>query len=337
MSFTKSERRGATAPPAGVSARVYELLQMLTYMRPAGSSAEDAFIRQWLGPLGCRADKYGNRILQVGRKPSILWSCHTDTVHKMPGIQRVAYGDGIATSDGDCLGADCTAGIWLMVNMIRAKVPGLYVFHRAEEIGCKGSRWIADNTPHILDGIDAAIAFDRRGHSDIITHQVGMRTASDAFARSLATALAPLKYRADDGGIFTDTDSYAGIVPECTNISVGYEGAHSKRESQDVDHLVRLLDVIVEADWTGLTIARDPSVEEFSDWHRDPAWKQDGKPFSVGASATPMEDYVRRYPHVVADFLDAMGFSEGDINDWDVDRWADAVNDDDPLGDNRRH
>ena len=55
----------------------------------------------------------------------------------------------LATSS--CLGADCTTGIWLIMNMIEAKViEGVYVIHAAEEVGCKGSRALVADDPEWL-------------------------------------------------------------------------------------------------------------------------------------------------------------------------------------------
>src|ERR1017187_3144400 len=108
-----------------------ELLAMLTYMRPHGSDTERAFIERYITPTGAKPDTFGNLWLTVGDAP-ILWCSHTDTVHKLPGKQRVLYGAGVASVEGsNCLGADCTTGVWLMLAMIRAKVSGTYIFHRA--------------------------------------------------------------------------------------------------------------------------------------------------------------------------------------------------------------
>src|SRR3546814_16306749 len=79
------------------------------------------------------------------------------------------------------LGADDGAGLWIMLGMIAAACPGLYLFHRGEEQGCLGSRWIERHTPELLANIDAAIAFDRAGLGDVITHQSYGRTCSAAF------------------------------------------------------------------------------------------------------------------------------------------------------------
>jgi hypothetical protein len=167
------------------------LLEMLSYRRPGGSKTERKFIRRYLAPLSMQIDQYGNHIKRIGDAP-ILWSCHTDTVHKFGGRQHTKIQSNIVSANdaqSNCLGADCTAGVWLMTEMIRANIPGLYVFHREEESGGMGSNWLLKNTPELLEGIKYAIAFDRRGNKSVITHQFGGRCCSDAFAASLANAI----------------------------------------------------------------------------------------------------------------------------------------------------
>lgn len=278
---------------------VSELLAMLTYKRPSGGATEAAFIRRFLLPLGVQRDEYGNHWLQIGKAP-ILWSCHTDTVHGTEGKQRILYGDGIASVDnGECLGADCGTGVWLMSEMIRAGVAGTYVFHADEEIGGYGSDYIALETSERLKGIDFAIAFDRKGTNEIITHQMGKRCASDLFATSLAECLRPLAYKASDGGTFTDTANYASFIPECTNISVGYYKQHTKGEHQDVAHALRLRDALCSADWSKLVVARD--------------W-QDGTDYLLEETTEGFGPYVRRNAEDVADFLEALGYDQDDVD-----------------------
>lgn len=239
------------------------LKSMLSYCRPHGSVTEEAFIERFIKPLDVMADPFGNHFKVIGDNPDTLWSCHTDTVHNRGGRQKVFYnpktdllflGDPKASS---CLGADCTAGVFIMVEMIKAKVPGLYVFHRAEEIGARGSTYIREHT-ELLKGITKAIAFDRMGFTSVITYQMGSRTASDAFAKSLIAQLPG--YVIDTGGVFTDTQIYADVVPECTNLSVGYSGQHSPNETQHVGTLLALRDAMLTIDSSKLVVARDPSV-----------------------------------------------------------------------------
>ena len=240
------------------------LLNMLRTRRPGGSKTERAFIKQYLLPLGLLPDKMGNYILRIGDKP-ILWSCHTDTVHRMGGTQELTHlGNmvvGITKESGsNCLGADDTAGIWLMREMILAKVQGLYVFHRNEERGCVGSKWIAKNTPKLFDGIKFAVALDRKGQDEVITHQHG-RCCSDEFAESMAAQLG-MGYAPSNRGVYTDTAEYTGLIGECTNLSVGYLHQHTKDEVLDCAFLLRLRDKLCNIDVDKLVSKRKPGEVE---------------------------------------------------------------------------
>jgi hypothetical protein len=225
------------------------LLEMHTYMRPSGSKVEAEFIKKYIRPLpGCWVDGYGNHFVKVKRKDNkkirTVFSSHTDTVHNDEGMQKLRLSDDWLSlpdkSESNCLGADCTVGVWLMIQMIKEKVPGLYIFHRDEEIGGKGSAWIKDKTPALLKGYDIAIAFDRKGNNSIITRQRGRVCASDAFALSLGDSLMLDCYK-DVGGTFTDTANYTHLIPECTNISVGYYNQHTSSECVDLRFVYELL------------------------------------------------------------------------------------------------
>lgn len=226
------------------------LKHILRYKRPHGSSTECVFIHKFLDCLpGIYSDIAGNRIVRIGESP-ILWSCHTDTVHKKEGLQKIFYKKNMLRSDSNCLGADDAAGIWLMIKMIRRKVPGLYIFHRGEEVGGIGSTHIATNSPELLSGSKYAIALDRRGYTDVITHQ-GSRCCSDKFAESLAKEL-DMAYTASTRGSFTDTANYTSIIGECTNLSVGYFSQHSMLESLDGKFLIKLLASLVSLNQNNL-------------------------------------------------------------------------------------
>lgn len=257
------------------------LVEMLTYMRPHGSAAEAEFIERWLRPLADFEDEAGNLVTVVPTNeeglPTVIWTAHTDTVHRASGYQRVVCIDNVASLkpvmkpgktpgdlklvgyDGSCLGADDTAGIWLMLNMIAAEVPGMYVFHRGEEKGCIGSSAFVERFKDDLASVDAVISFDRRGTRDIITHQMGVRTCSTAFAKSLAKAIG-LGHKPCDGGSYTDSNEYAHVVSECTNVAVGYYSQHSSAETLDVAYLERLAHAMCKIDIGTLVIERDPST-----------------------------------------------------------------------------
>ena len=299
---------------------IADLLQMLTWMRPAGSMAEAEFVKLFVAPIAA-PDAFGNYWRVIGKASPILWSCHTDTVHKIGGKQSIEYGDGFVTTPiGSCLGADCAAGVWLMSRMIRAGIPGTYVFHREEETGGQGSEYVAKETPERLAGLKYAIAFDRKGTMDIITHQYGGRSASDEFANSLARCLG-MGHVPDDGGTFTDTANYTDIIPECTNLSVGYGQAHSANEYLDVVYLSALLKKILKADFSALVCARTPGEVDPPDdaaWWTEPAGaspRARSEPILMNSGDT-LEDIVYNNPQQVAAFLDACGYDAEDLREY---------------------
>lgn len=322
------------------------LLEMLSYKRPAYSKAERAFIQKFIKPLGAGPDAAGNYWLRIGDSP-VMWSCHTDTVHSHGGRQQLVYtAPGVLGVDpdckSDCLGADDTAGIWLMTEMAKAQVPGLYLFHRSEENGCIGSRWIAKKRPELLKDLKYAIALDRKGKTDVITHQ-GKRTCSDEFAKSLAAELgmgySPCKY-----GIFTDTASYPALIGECTNLSVGYQGAHTENEKLDEQFLFELKEKLIKVDVSKLVQARQPGDPQDYAYEYNRAWDSDDQPDyghwngsnhrhggaqygSKNGAVTvwtgvdrerTVFDLVKNYPHTVASLLEDYGYDaktlKGDID-----------------------
>ncbi len=302
------------------------LLEILSWARPHDSATERAFCREYLDRVpGMRTDGFGNRMLEVGDRPRTLWSCHVDTVAAVGGHQAVGVDEyGIAQlCDGNAgmsLGADDGAGLWIMLGMIAAARPGLYLFHRGEEQGCLGSRWIERHTPELLADIDAAIAFDRAGLGDVITHQSYGRTCSDAFASSLAAALnrqnMGFRYAPDDTGVYTDTNEYAGIVSECTNLSVGYQRQHGPRETLDVVHCEQLLAAMLELDASQLVIERDPSVQEEAGWWFDRGRRHGGDDFV---------EAVADHPALAAWMLEQCGVS---YDDFQMALWAEEMDDD---------
>lgn len=260
-----------------------QLASMLTYRRPHGSDSEAEFIDRFIRPTGATEDKAGNLHLRIGDAP-VLWSAHTDTVHKTEGRQTLVHDDrGIIRSTAGVLGADDAVGCWLLLRMIRHGVPGLYVFHRGEERGGIGAGYIATDTPEVLADITHAVAFDRRGYGSVITHQ-GYRTASDEYAEALADTIG-LNMAPDPTGVYTDTAEYAHLIPECTNVSVGYDNEHTARELCDpgfAGALARALCTIDAATIAAWPIERDPTdpADSGSYWK---GWSGYGKETTPGA------------------------------------------------------
>ena len=257
-------------------ADVQTILRLLSYCRPHGTRMDRTFRRKFLtGIPGAYVDAFKNVHVSRGDNPGVLWSCHTDTVHRTSGRQRLEYhaSTGIVClptgSPSNCLGADDTIGVWLCLEMIRANVPGHYVFHYGEESGGIGSGKLARAIPETLRDFKLAIALDRAGYGDVITHQYGQRTCSEACAQSIGDLLqAADPYLGYQGthGVYTDTAEYADLIPECTNLSVGYGSQHSRHEYADLGFARRLRDALIRVDWTQVLIDRDPSVRDFGGW-----------------------------------------------------------------------
>jgi len=191
----------------------------------------------------------------------IIFSCHLDTVHRNHGEVKLVAEENLIYGymknrddeyEPNVLGADDKLGAWIMINMINAGIPGHYIFHLGEERGCLGSQWILNNTPEILKGKKACIAFDRMNYGDVIAHQMGDRCASVYWTNTLADLLNEngLEYEGDVHGVYTDSASYVKHIPECTNISVGYFDQHSRYEHFDYKFLQeQLMPAILNLDW----------------------------------------------------------------------------------------
>lgn len=243
-----------------------ELVRIFKYKRPAGSKGEEEFITSMIDPIpGMQIDEFGNRMLTIklpnGDKPTTAFSCHTDTVHRTDGIQTIVHDIDnriMSKADGECLGADDGAGCFILFQLIENKTPGHYFFHREEEIGGNGSDYIAKTFPEFFNNIDRMIAFDRKGTQDIITNQ-WHDCASDQFAYHLADKLG-MGHKPDPTGSFTDSANYTHLINECTNVSIGYSGAHTASEKLDYEYLFKLTDVLLTIDFETLITVRKPKI-----------------------------------------------------------------------------
>lgn len=167
------------------------------------------------------------------------------------------------TDFGECLGADDGAGCWIVREIILSGVPCTCIITRGEEKGGVGSKALAKENEDFLRQFNRAVAFDRRGTSSVITHQGwGNRCCSDEFAEALSAALSEgdLIFAPDNTGVYTDTAEWVDIIPECTNISVGYFSEHSNSEHLDLKFVQMLRDTVITVDWAALPVVRDPDA-----------------------------------------------------------------------------
>jgi hypothetical protein len=266
-------------------------LEIMTYRRAVGSKGLTAFIERLLGELLCTnytatVDQFENIWVTTDASSRTLFTAHTDSVHNAldPIKQEVLYDSSLRCAfkeDGRPLGADDGAGIWLLLEMIYADIPGTYVFYHGEERGGIGSSASAKAASEIYKAsFDRAIAMDRAGTTDVITHQSAGRCCSDVFATALAAALGG-SYEPCSSGVFTDTANLTHLIPECTNLSVGYENQHTQHETQDMEFLEDfLLPKLLTIDWEALPTERDPTKEDLEDF----SWRGYGFDFYNRAS-----------------------------------------------------
>ena len=301
--------------------------EMVSYKRPEGSYTQQKFCNRYLKPVFGNPDEFGNYIKIIGNKPNIAFMAHHDTVHNSAGKQIIELQGGIvSTLNGNCLGADDTAGIYIILKMIEAKVPGVYVVHNTEESGCIGSGLLVESSPDWLDHVKIAISFDRAGYEDVITHQMGVRTCSDEFADSLSELLG-MNYQKNTGGVYTDSNEYRFAIPECTNISVGYFKQHTPKETQDLWFLKKLTKTLIAADWSKLVVKRDPhtvdrlytkytfgnNYYDIKDWV--PEDKYDEANAKEDSEIYDIYQLIKENPFEISQLLFDLGYSAYDILD----------------------
>ena len=248
---------------------VFETFLRLTSKTvPYGS--EDVLVESMreLFPKGMKKDEWGNYFYKVGESRSIF-AAHLDTVSKdYVNVTHVFDGNLIKTDGKTTLGADDKAGITILLWMIQNNVPGLYYFFIGEEVGCIGSGNAA-KFGFFKGNYDRIISFDRRDVGSIITYQSSSRCCSDDFADALCRELnqtRKMSYKKDTGGVYTDSAEFTHLIPECTNVSVGYYKEHTTNESQDICHLTNLAEACVKVDWEKLPTKRNPETHEWKDY-----------------------------------------------------------------------
>ena len=241
-----------------------KFLQLTRHTVPYGNELK---VRKYL-PKGYKKDEHGNYYITVGENFTTMFTCHMDTAcsyNRM--VNHVQVGQYIGTDGKTILGADDKAGMVVLLYMIEKQIPGLYYFFIGEEVGCIGSTALSSN--FLWPDIMKVVSFDRRGTTSVITEQMFGKCCSDEFATSLSNALNStglgLEFEPDNTGILTDSAQFVELVPECTNISVGYYDEHTTRECQDIHFLAKLCRAVTMIDWESLPIVRDVSDNGYDD------------------------------------------------------------------------
>jgi len=257
-----------------------KFLQLTSRTYPHGTE-EELFPILFNTVDGLQKDEFGNLFIKIGDS-DVMFTSHLDTATSAnTPVNHVFDGDIIKTDGKSILGADDKAGVTIMLYMIKNNIPGLYYFFLGEEVGCIGSKKVAEvQRKEKIEGVNKVISFDRRGTNSVITYQSSKRCCSDNFGKTLSAQLnqadVDFKYENDPTGILTDSVQFISIYPECTNISVGYQSEHTFSETQNIKHLETLAEACLKVDWNSLPVERDPSVVEYKTYGSYGGWGYPG-------------------------------------------------------------
>lgn len=204
-------------------------------------------------------DSYNNLHCIIGEAKTLFVSHLDNYTTSVKKVNHVFENNFIKTDKTSVLGADDKAGVCVLLQMIFEKIPGHYIFFRAEEEGCIGS---LEYKKFYYKQINYShcVAFDRFGYNDIVICQNEINTASTNFATSLAINLKKtsknfLNLKAANGGM-TDSGVFKYVISECVNISCGYFYNHTLNEQQDIKFLQILSDAVCKIDWQNLSTFR---------------------------------------------------------------------------------
>lgn len=241
-------------------------ISLVTETYPMGHEEE---VVPFITP-GLTRDQYGNYYTIIGDSDT-AFTCHLDTASRTKdNVVLVGYKkdgqDFIMTDGTSILGADDKSGVAVIMYMIANNVPGVYWFFYGEERGGIGSGKVAmdyESYP-FMKKVKKMISFDRRNYYSVITSQMGLECCSNDFAQSLCGELnkSGLKLNLDPTGVFTDSANFIDVIPECTNVSVGYFNEHTHDELQNITYLERLAKACVAADWSKLTVKRKIGIDD---------------------------------------------------------------------------
>jgi hypothetical protein len=241
-------------------------ISLVTETYPMGHEEE---VVEFL-PENLERDKHGNYYAVIGDSDTVF-TCHLDTASRTKSkVRLVSYDKDnqsfIKTDETTILGADDKSGVAVLMYMMAKGVPGVYWFFMGEERGGIGSGKVAgdfDSYP-FMQGKKKMISFDRRNYYSVITEQMGVTCCSNEFAESLCKELnkSGLKLNLDPTGVFTDSANFIDLIPECTNVSVGYFNEHTHNEIQNITYLEQLAEACVAVEWENLDVSRKIGFDE---------------------------------------------------------------------------
>lgn len=219
--------------------RIMKKVLMELFHIPAPSGKElgvQVYIVDFLNKLKVKytMDGYGN-IFNIDQKDKPLVVAHMDTVQRMSdalAIQSIKLIKGVIKGEG-VIGGDDKCGIFIILYLLYTrKLDFNFLFTVGEETGAIGSRGFVAKRD--LSEISYGLILDRNGNTDILCTMNDYGT--DDFENMLywvgeAHGYSPAM------GTFSDADELRDLF-SCTNLSVGYYDAHTKKEYVVVEDLM---------------------------------------------------------------------------------------------------
>lgn len=242
-------------------------LSMVRMTYPMGHEDE---VLEFL-PKDLEKDQFGNYYKIIAGDETTMFTCHLDTADRKQSkvnlLTKTENGEEYIFTDGlSILGADDKAGVTILLYLLAHNIPGIYYFFVGEERGGIGSRNVASvfNTVEHLQKVKKCISFDRRKTGSVITSQYGRVCCSNQFGEALCKELnkSGLNLSNDPTGVFTDSASFMDDIPECTNVSVGYNNEHTGREIQNMTYLEKLCKAVLKVNWKELPVVRKIGMNE---------------------------------------------------------------------------
>lgn len=295
------------------------LYALLAKKRPSHDHSIYKWFGEYLTENGVKwnKDSFHNYYLTIGNKPRHIYASHYDTVHRDNGDNIVKFNKqtGFISTDqvekGTPLGADDAAGIYIMVQLIKKRKKGHYIFFADEESGGIGSSGF--DLKLLNNEIDLIISLDRANDSEVIISQAYEQCASDECGQWLVDELNSndlLAYDISHEGVFTDSANFSNLIPECLNLSVGYYYQHTKYEVLDLDHLIILTEQLKKIDFSQACIKRDPTLSDTSYYDDIPYSFKDNTKDSL-------YQYVVDNPDIISAFLKEKGYTLYDMYDYE--------------------
>lgn len=187
-------------------------------------------------------NKGGILVTPKGYPKYSLVCIHMDTINdteytELELIKFDIKGDYISLADDSschCLGGDDRCGIFIALELIKARTPYAFGFFYDEEVGGAGSRR-ASPVINALEGVTAFIGLDRRGFDELALYGYDNSELVDLFERRGY-------FKAK--GSFTDASNLSSLSDKrlaCVNLSVGYYNEHTPKETINVTAMNRTL------------------------------------------------------------------------------------------------